>query len=73
LTAVGVNDANIGPISKRCLSEGSQIGIHLDGIDMTGSADKLRKNGAVITGAGADMGDAIADSYVQLCQESGMQ
>ncbi len=51
MAAVGVNDADIGPIGKCCLSVGSEIGIQLDGMDMTGSSGKFRKNCAVIAGA----------------------
>src|SRR5215472_7741088 len=53
--AVGRYGGRLGPGRKVVAGAGSKGGIDLDRSDLSGAADDLGKDSAIVTGAGADM------------------
>jgi hypothetical protein len=68
-----MDNTDIAAISKEGFGRLGQRGVELDRRDLTGRADQLGQNGAIIARAGADMDNAVAGLRRKLLEEFGAQ
>jgi hypothetical protein len=71
--AVAPNYAHVGAAGKEGLGPLAQSGVELDCRDLAGRPDQFGQDRAVITSAGADMDDVLAELRRKRLEELGME